>query len=179
MDPSLDPDDAVAIVAFRAGDPEGFNALFRKYRGRVYAHAWRMLRDEGLAMDVLQEAFLALLGVLPRWEPRARLSTWLGETTWRLARTQLRRRLPAGMPEDFPSPARDVSVEEEGAEQSSALWDAVGELPARERQAVLLRYAQDLSVKQVATEMGITPGAVGAHLARGLAALRDKKHKLS
>lgn len=177
MDPSGEPDDLSAIATFRAGDLEGFNVLFRKYRFRVHAQAWRMLRDEGLAMDVVQETFLALLGVLPRWEPRARLSTWLGETAWRLARTQRRRRLSPGVPEDLSAPAGPSAGEE--AEQSSALWEAVDSLPARERQATLLRYAQDLSIKQVAIEMSITPGAVGAHLVRALAALRDKKHRLS
>jgi RNA polymerase sigma-70 factor (ECF subfamily) len=168
-------DDAAAIAAFKAGNPAGFHALFRKHRGRVYAQAWRMLRDEGLAMDVVQETFLALLGVLPAWEPRARLSTWLGETAWRLARTQRRRRLPPGVPEDLAAPEPKPADEEE----ASALWEAVASLPAREKQAVLLRYAQGLPIKQVATEMGITPGAVGAHLARALAQLRDKKHRLA
>jgi len=175
MPPPEEPDDLAAVAAFRAGDPAGFDALFLKHRGRVYAQAWRMLRDEGLAMDVVQETFLALLDVLPRWEPRARLSTWLGETAWRLARTQRRRRLPAGVPEDLSTQERGSPDEEE----TSALWEAVDALPPREKQAVLLRYAQDLSIKQVAAEMGITPGAVGAHLARALAALRDKKQRLA
>ncbi len=172
MDPSTESDDLPAIAAFRAGDPAGFQVLFLKHRGRVYAQAWRMLRDEGLALDVVQETFLALLGVLPHWEPRARLATWLGETAWRLARTQRRRRLPPGVPGDLAAPEPDP-------ENGTALWDAVDDLPAREKQAVLLRYAQDLPIKQVAIEMGITPGAVGAHLARALAALREKKQRFA
>lgn len=167
--PPLSEEDARAIAVFQAGHPEAFEALYQRHRQRVFAQAWRMLRDEGLALDVAQDVFLALFRALPSWEAGAPLPVWLSETCWRLARSQMRRR-PRRFTGEAEADTPASSLEED---EAARLWEAVGGLSERDRQAVLLRYAQQLSVPEVAETMGITPKAVSSHLARGLAVLRQ------
>jgi RNA polymerase sigma factor (sigma-70 family) len=58
------------------------------------------------------------------------------------------------------------------AEPTSPVWDAVRELPERQRHAVLLRYAGDLSYREVALAMGVTEVAARQHASTGVRALR-------
>ena len=174
--PPILPEDLVAIRAFRAGEVGGFEALFLRYRQRIYAQAFRMLRDEGLALDVVQETFLAFLRKLPSFEPRAPVSAWLSETAWRLAQTQRRHRLPAGETGEATG-SRDPGEGMLRAEEARRLWDMVGTLSERDRQAVLLRYGQGLDPGEVAARMGITAKAVSSHLARAKGLLREKMQR--
>lgn len=158
--------DEEAIAAFRSGRAEAFETLFLKYRDRTFAQAYRMLGDEGLALDAVQETFLALLEILPRWEPRAPIGAWLAEAAWRCSRTQQRkRRLPVP-----PAPSPPDPKEEE----YDRLWEKVGELSPRCREAVLLRFAQGLSLAESAQAMGISEKAVASHLSQAYTALREK-----
>lgn len=173
------PEDVAAVAAFKAGDASGFEALFLKYRHRLYAQAYRMLRDEGLAMDVVQEAFLALLKQLPSFEWRAPLIAWLSETVWRLAQTQRRKRLPGEREGMERAVEEDPSAGLTRAEECARAWGAVAALSERDRQAVLLRYGQGLSHEEVARDMGITVKAVSSHLSRAIEILRGKMQRLS
>ncbi len=170
------PEDLAAINAFKAGDAAAFEPLFLRYRQRIYAQAYRMLRDEGLALDVVQETFIAFLHKLPSFEPRAPVIAWLSETAWRLAQTQRRRRLPAGDEMDAAGP-RDPGEGLLRVEEAKRLWEMVGTLSERDRQAVLLRYGQGLDNDAVADQMGITVKAVTSHLARAMGMLREKMQR--
>ncbi|MCZ7645400.1 MAG: hypothetical protein M5U26_08970 [Planctomycetota bacterium] len=56
--PALDPEDGGLVERVLNGDAEAFEALFKKYRQRVFGAAWRVLRDEEAALDVVQDAFV-------------------------------------------------------------------------------------------------------------------------
>jgi RNA polymerase sigma factor (sigma-70 family) len=74
-----------------------------------------------------------------------------------------------------PEPAPDMPSAERGAIshlERSAVLAALHELPARQREAVVLRYYGNLSEGEIACAMGISPGAVKSHTARAKAALR-------
>ena len=67
------------VLARRAaeGQREAFEELVRRHRGRVYALALRICRNADDAEDALQETFIAAYRALPRFDRRARVSTWL------------------------------------------------------------------------------------------------------
>jgi DNA-directed RNA polymerase specialized sigma24 family protein len=62
----------------------------------------------------------------------------------------------------------------DGVQASVDLHRALGALPRRQREVVVLRYFGDLSEREIAAELGLAPGSVKSHASRGLAALRAR-----
>jgi RNA polymerase sigma factor (sigma-70 family) len=123
------------------------------------------------AEDIVQEAFARLHGRTLADPDRA--LAYLRTTVLNLSRSRLRRLLTARRqertgPESLPSAEDDAILR---ADQR-ALFAAVRDLPARQREALVLRYWAGLSEAEVAAAMRVSPGAVKSHTSRGLAALR-------
>ena len=144
---------------------------FREFYEREYPTVLRatflLARDRAAAEDATQEAFAR---ALERWD-RLRGHDWVGGWVMRTAMNCIRRvrgrdarRSAPGTDVDAPAPAVDV-------EGRTDLWNAVGRLPRRQREATVLYYALDLPVDEVATVMGCSHGAVKAHLFKARAAL--------
>ena len=76
-----------------------------------------------------------------------------------------------------PDPLPDGAPADESVlrtERRSTVLDALAELPARQREVLVLRYYLDLSEADIATTLGISRGAVKSHASRGAAALRTR-----
>ena len=146
----------------------GVGVLFERHKDYVYRLAWGFLGDRSLADDVTQEVFLRLAKKRPHWRPRARFTTWLYRVTLNVSRElgrRARRRPPPS--EDPPTTA---------APPDPALADlqrALGRLPDRQREAVVLRHLEGFSTRETAQVMGCREGSVKTHLHRALATLRD------
>lgn len=168
------PADDTIIALIRAGRAEeGFERLVPAYRRRVFGLAFSVLGDRAAADDVSQEVFVKLWQALPRYDGRARLSTWIYAITRNAAISALRSRRYAVSMSD---PA--VFDEVEGREAApgpghddAALWRAVDALPDKQRQATVLYYQDECSVDEVAEMMGLPANTVKTHLHRARAAL--------
>jgi len=146
----------------------GFDEFFADHYGRVVASLTLGLGDRALAEEAAQEAFVV---ALRRWGTVAysqRPAAWVYVVAMRFARRQLRRRESRKeirvMPLDV-DPAQSLS-------DRLTLRDALALLPARQRQAVVLRYLADLAVADVARAMGCKEGTVKSTLHSALASLR-------
>ena len=120
------------------------------------------------AADAFQETFLAALRAYPNLRSAENLRGWLFTIARNKAldshRARARRPLPvAALPED---------VRLDTTEPTSPVWDAVRQLPERQRHAVLLRYAGDLPYREVALAMGVSEVAARQHASTGVRALR-------
>lgn len=151
----------------RDGDREAFDELYRTHRDWVHGLAWRFTGVEEDALDVLQETFLYLVRKLPTLELRAKLTTFLYPVVKHLAADARRRR--GRLEED--EAALEVVRDESGA--SSDLADLVRGLPAGQRETVLLRFADGLSVEETAAALGVPEGTVKSRLHHALRALRE------
>ena len=154
----------------REGDA-GLPALFHAHYRRLLALAVLVSDDPATAEDLVQEAFTRLHGRALADPDRA--LAYLRATILNLSRSRLRRLRTArkhDRPDDrtAPSPEDDVLLR---ADQRAVL-DALRRLSPRQRQALVLRYWEDLNEAQVAAAMGVSAGAVKSHTSRGLAALR-------
>ena len=100
------------VLARRAaeGQTEAFEELVRRHRARVYALALRICRNADDAEDALQETFIAAYRALPRFDRRARVSTWLYRIATNKCYDVLARRRPttdsAALPEPADPPTR-------------------------------------------------------------------------
>jgi RNA polymerase sigma-70 factor (sigma-E family) len=147
-------------------DLEGsFRAAFPLLWPAAQRVAFRLLADRHQADDIAAEA---LARAFSRWERVSSLpyrDAWVMRVVTNLALDAIRRRPPN------PMPATALSIEDAIAVRL-ALGHALRQLPARQRDVVVLRYLADLSEPDVAAALGISAGSVRTHMQRGLTALR-------
>jgi RNA polymerase sigma-70 factor (sigma-E family) len=167
---------SVPAQAERWTADEAVTRLFASHYRQLVRLAALLLGDHGLAEEVVQDAYVRLH---QRWralrEPDRALG-YLRTSVINGARSVLRRHAVArrytatlvALP-DVPS-AESQTVD---AHEHAAMIAALRRLPARQREALVLRYYADLSEADIADAMGISRGAVKSHAARGIAALRQ------
>ncbi|MGZ4313723.1 MAG: RNA polymerase sigma factor [Solirubrobacteraceae bacterium] len=170
------------IARARGGDQAAFAELVMMHGDRVYAALRRFGLGPGDADDVAQEVFLRAWRGLDGFEGRASFSTWLyriafNEAQRRLARRTLPRAEPtpegedpvAALPE---APEAGPDAQALADEFERKLDDALGELPADWRDAVVLRDVEGLSTHDAAEITGVGEAAFKSRLHRGRMQLR-------
>jgi RNA polymerase sigma-70 factor (ECF subfamily) len=174
----LDRDRPLVEAALR--EPARFDALYRKYLPQVYSYAFYELGDHHDAEDATERTFLLALGALPRFEERARPADGEGASTFRVWLFQIARNEIAGErrrtrrrpvePIGETIVADPLSVEDEAVrrDQAREAWRAVGRLPGERRQAMVLRFVDELSTAEIAGVLGRSEGAVRVLIHRAL-----------
>jgi RNA polymerase sigma-70 factor (sigma-E family) len=151
-------------------DGDGYQELFHGQFAAMTRLAAMLGADD--PEDVAQEAFVRLhRRSRTLRDPHAAVA-YLRTTVVNLTRSRLRhlsvvRRLAPGPPPDVPSAEHDVVRRE----SHRHLLDALGQLSARHREALVLRYWLDLSEAEMAEAMSVSKGTVKSHVSRGLDAL--------
>jgi RNA polymerase sigma-70 factor (sigma-E family) len=141
-----------------------------------------LLHDDGAAEETAQDAFVALHAHWGRLRDPEKAVAYLRQTVVNRARSALRHR---GVVDRFlrrQAPPVTAPSAESGAldaETYHELLAAINQLPARQREALVLRYYADLSEADIAEAMGCSPGAVKSHTSRGIAALRRTMERLT
>ena len=166
--------DEALLAAYGKGDGAAARALTARLCPRMLGYAQRMLHDQFEAEDVVQEAMLRLWKIAPEWRVgEARVTTWLFRVVTNLCTDRLRSRGGGrrtvgldGVAEPA-DPARPALAGLAQAERLAALNEALSRLPARQRQAVVLRHIEGLSNPEIGAVMGIGTEAVESLTARG------------
>src|SRR6266568_6947142 len=151
-----------------------FAELVRRHVDFVYSAALRMVRDAHLAQDVAQGVFVALAQSAPQLAARPVLSGWLHRTTQNLAANTVR------------SDVRRRAREQEAAamnelHEPDAVWEhiaphldnALGELSEADRDALLLRYFEGKSAREMAQTLGTSEDAAQKRVSRAVDRLRE------
>jgi RNA polymerase sigma-70 factor (sigma-E family) len=150
--------------------------LYARYAQGAVRLAYLLTGDRALAEDLVQDAFVRLGGRLAHLRDPAAFEAYLQRTVVNLSRSHFRRRKversylertgAAGPP---PTPAP-----ESGLAERDELWRAMGRLSHRQRAAIVLRFYEDLSERQVAELLRCQPGTVKSLVSRGLQTMRDE-----
>jgi RNA polymerase sigma-70 factor (sigma-E family) len=133
-----------------------------------------LLRDTATAEEVVQDSFVAMHDGWRRLRDNDKALSYLRQSVVNRARSVLRHRVVVDR--NAPKPPPDMPSAEQGAItllERSAVVTALRTLPARQREALVLRFYGDLSEAQIAAAMGISKGAVKSHTARAMTALRS------
>ena len=169
--------DETLLVLYANGDPEASHLLTARLAPRILGYAMRLLSDRAEAEDVTQETMLRLWRVAPIWRTgEAKVSTWAYRVVTNLC-TDLRRarvRRPSVTLDDAPEVAdgsRGVLATMIEADRMAALQNALGLLPERQRQAVVLRHIEGMANPEIAEVLEIGVEAVESLTARGKRAL--------
>ena len=152
------------VRAAQAGSAEAFEALFARHWARAYRAAWLVVHDAAAAEDIAQEAFIAALGAIDRFDRRRPFGPWLAKIVVNRAidhaRARRLRPVPtAGVAATAPPPPEGWSDE---------LVRALAELPVDQRACVVMRHALGYTPGEIAKALGLPRGTVNSRLRRGL-----------
>jgi len=146
---------------------ESFEDAFDGLLRRALAAARRVLGDGPAAEDVAAEALARTYAHWPRVSGLAHREAWVARVAVNLAIDQVRRR------RSLVGLVADASRSDDAAVDRLLLLAAVGRLPRRQREVVVLAYLSDASEADVAALLGISAGTVKSHLHRALQSLRS------
>src|SRR5436309_14564871 len=169
-------DEALVALAARS-EQTALAELYDRYGRPAYGLAVRILRDESLAEDAVQEAFLALWRTALRFVPeRGKASTWILTLVHRravdLVRREERRRADALELDAEPGSG---AVDEEAwlRLQRERVQDALRQLPDQQREALELAYYGGFTQSELADRLGEPLGTIKSRMFAGLARLRE------
>lgn len=169
----------VALVAEE--DPIALEALYDRYGAAAYSLAMRILTDQRLAEEVVQEVFLSLWRDARRFDPaRGTVATYLLSTTRHRSVDVVRReehlRRRQGHDEVVPPPgqAPRPGDEVEVAERRGQIRAALAGLPAAQQEALLLAYFGGYTLREIASLEGIPLDTVKTRMAAGMRRLKDE-----
>jgi RNA polymerase sigma factor (sigma-70 family) len=169
-----------ALVALVARGDEGALAELYDRTGRIaYGLAFRVLRDERLAEDAVQEAFLGLWRTAAGFRPeRAKASTWILTLVHRRA-VDLVRREERRRTDPLDDDTRDAATSESAEDaawigfERDRIQGALRELPDTQREAIELAYYGGFSQSELAERLGIPLGTIKSRMFTGLERLRE------
>lgn len=183
------------VDAARAGDRAATERLLRAHQARIHAVCRRITGNDADALDATQDALIAIVRGLPRFDGRARFSTWAYRVATNVCLDELRRRTRRPVPVDLqdsggtddgaaghlrataPTPGR--GYEDGGVDIGDAVADrllvdqALARLAPEFRAAVVLRDLCQLDYVEIAEVLGVPIGTVRSRIARGRAQLAD------
>lgn len=163
-------------LALAAGDRDegAFEQLVRRHTPALYAGALRSTGSAELAEEVVQDAWLSAWTHLGGFRAQSTVRTWLVRITTTKALNALRRRAHTVSLETVAEQSGgSVEQEAEGRDRARAVRQAVAALPARQREAVVLRDLEGLSYEEVAAALGCSVASVKSALHRGRRALAE------
>lgn len=176
-------DEAGLVAGLKRRDPEAFEAFFEAHADRVYRLALGMLGNESDAEEVTQMTFISAMEAIDRFEPRAKLDTWLYRIAHNHALMLARKRRPNDVITDENEPDlpttlvdwRDLPEERVlGLEAQQRLWAEIARLPEGLRAAFTLRDVEGLTTADCAHVQSITEAACKVRLHRARLLLRER-----
>lgn len=153
------------LAAAQRGDPSAQAAIFRAHKDDVAQQVHRMTGNASVVDDLVQEVFIAAFSALPGFRRDAQLDTWLYRITVNKVRNwwdaeHRRHRREQRVAE---SPREPVSTPEEEAtasEHRHRLYEALGQLPHRMREAFTARALDNLSLQEASQRLGVPVSTV-------------------
>ncbi len=179
----MNKDCATLWIAFKAGEKEAFSELFFAYYSKLYDYGLRLVNDEELVKDVIQDFFLKLS------HSRAGLSEevsnldayLLASFRRRLLRGEIRRRKVSCVELDqhvvsdqfFTMSPEEITIKKECADQNKkVIAFLLNELPPRQREILYLKYYHNLSLQEIGDTLSISYQVVANQLYRAIKKLK-------
>jgi RNA polymerase sigma-70 factor, ECF subfamily len=183
--------DVELLGRLRNGDEQAFLTLVGRYQQPMLRLARTMVSSNAVAEEAVQDTWMGVVRGIDRFEGRSSLKTWLFRILVNRTRSAGARELPAVPIEDahavdparfdaegqwaepVPSWAEESEDRLDAAKWSPILRTAIGKLPERQRQVVMLRDVEGLSSAETCDVLGITVGNQRILLHRGRTRLRE------
>jgi RNA polymerase sigma-70 factor, ECF subfamily len=169
---TIDQDDERTLVAAAQADPARFAELYDRYLHRVYGFVSRRVGNRAEAEDITSAVFEQALASLPRFEWRGvPFAAWLIRIASNALADHWRRTAREGVESGSEMPD---AGEMTAIEQRAMLFQLVGRLPELQRRVIEMRFGEEKSIRDVATSLGRSEGAVKQLQLRALENLRKE-----
>jgi RNA polymerase sigma-70 factor (ECF subfamily) len=181
-------EDRVLVASAKKGDQKAFERLIKKYRKSVYYMLLKMVKNPDDAEDLTQEAFAKAFNSIEKFDSTFAFSTWLFRIATNNCIDFIRKKRVQTVSIDQPMDGDDGSqmrfdVRDDNLDPNDSMLKsqrkryltmAIDRLPEKYKQLVELRYFQELSYEEVATELNIPLGTVKAQLFRARELLNNE-----
>lgn len=166
-------DEPALIVAARHGDRDALDRLLRLHQPRLHALCRRLCRDQADALDALQEALIAIVRGLPRFDGRSSFGTWAYRVATNACLDELRRgnRRPALLDSQEADAVASRDDRPEAVGDRVDIDGALATLTPEFRAPVVLRDLCGFDYAEIGAMLQIPPGTVRSRISRGRAAL--------
>lgn len=169
------------IQAFKQGNEEVFEEIVRRYQKKVYNTTYRMTGNPEDANDLAQEVFIRVYRNLERFQGKSSFSTWLFTIATNICRDEMRKRHRRVAVQSLSEPIHmeDGDLEREIADESMTpeilslnrelhdeIQAVIDELPAEQKEVIVLRELQEFSYEEIAEIAGVSLGTVKSRISR-------------
>ncbi len=171
--------DEQLALGLQQGEATCLALLVERYHGPVLGFLYRLCAgDRALAEDIVQETFLRFIHNISKYRHPRPLRPWLYAIAVNLARDHYKsadRRHTDSLTDNF-EVATEAALDDPlfSAEDARQVATAIAALPAHQRETIILRYYQDLSLNEIAEILHIPTGTVKSRLSLGLKQLRER-----
>jgi RNA polymerase sigma-70 factor (ECF subfamily) len=163
------PDSALVQAAIN-GDADSFTELCRRYYPAMVAIGHAILADRHLAEDAAQQAFANAVRKLPQLKNRNRFAKWLAAICRNAALDLVRDSDTFGATDDFST----VAAESQQNDAAEAVREAIGRLPASDREVIFLRFYDGMTYERISAVLGLSKQAINGRLRRAKKKIADR-----
>ena len=171
-------EDHELLTLIQDGNHDAFAVLVQRHTERFYRLAYRFVQNRETAEDIVQDAFLKLWESPERWQPErnSKFTTWFYRIVVNLCLDWQKKKHPlalaeeASLPDDRDTPDRAMVRTQE----QQVLEQEIAALPERQRMAVTLCFAEELSNQEAADVIGVRLKALQSLIMRAKATLKER-----
>ena len=157
------------VLQAKAGEPEAWDILFRRYQLPLYVYVFELVHDEQASLDLLQETFIAAVRHIGSLRDNAKFGSWLFGIAHQkcLQRWRKQKREETLLEEiaessdEFENRPDDLLIRQE---QEAAFMQSLNQLPLPQRSVLLLHFVEDFSIEEIAGITGAVVGTVKSRL---------------
>lgn len=161
----------------RAGSPEAWDVLFRRYQLPLYAYVFEMVRQQQPSLDIVQETFISAVRHLDGLREDRKFGSWLfgiaHQKCVQCWRRERRRPVPDEfVPAELPDPGEGPDEFLIREEEEAGFMALIHQLPPAQRSALLLHFVEDFPLEEIAVICAVPLGTVKSRLHHAKKALR-------
>jgi RNA polymerase sigma factor (sigma-70 family) len=181
--------DSQLVSLYQQGNEEAFEVLLHRHKSRIYTAIYLIVKDRYKAEDLLQETFIKAVNTIKggRYNEEGKFLPWLSRIAHNMAIDAFRRsrRYPEIILEDGSAVFNSMEFAEDSAESlqiaqetQGRLRDFIKELPAEQKQVLVMRHYLDMSFQEIADKTGVSINTALGRMRYALINLRKKMTKI-
>lgn len=190
MSKKLGPKDSELISQYRSGNDAAFEKLVNRYKSRVYTTIYLIVKDQGVAEDLLQDVFVKVIHTLSAdgYNEEGKFQPWLMRIAHNLAIDYFRKtkRYPTIVMEDGENLFNTLKFAENNIEDHKVKEDTlelvrrlIDELPESQKQVLIMRHYMDMSFQEIAEQTGVSINTALGRMRYALINMRKKMKQLN